>query len=66
MHALHGCGYETGVDLDKLVLVGEWISGELGRQNESRAGRAWLARARRQEEQGAKKARNGGGKGVEL
>jgi hydroxymethylglutaryl-CoA lyase len=41
---LHKLGYKTGVDLDKLVDVGEWISGVLGRANESRVGRAMAAR----------------------
>lgn len=49
VHALHGAGYETGVDLQKLVATGEWISEVLGRRNESRAGRGWSARWRREE-----------------
>ena len=41
---LHGMGIETGVDLDKLVDVGDYISRELGRQTGSRVGRALLAK----------------------
>lgn len=39
---LHGLGIRTGVDLDELVHVGEWICGVLGRESQSRVG---LARA---------------------
>ena len=41
---LHGMGIETGVDLDKLVDVGDYISRELGRETGSRVGRALLAK----------------------
>lgn len=41
---LHGLGVQTGVDLDALVDVGAWISGELGRLPVSRVARALLAR----------------------
>ena len=37
-------GISTGVDLDKIVEVGDWISKKIGRQNESRAGAAMYAR----------------------
>ncbi|KAL8278147.1 hypothetical protein RQP46_009471 [Phenoliferia psychrophenolica] len=40
LFALHGMGYETGVDLDALSDIGSWISAELGRSNASRAGNA--------------------------
>ncbi len=39
---MHGMGYETGVDLVKLVEVGDFISRTLDRTNMSRAGRALL------------------------
>lgn len=42
---LHGNGMETGVDLDKLVKVGDFISGYLGRTNMSKAGLALLSKA---------------------
>jgi hydroxymethylglutaryl-CoA lyase len=37
-------GINTGVDLDKLVDIGEWISQTLNRRNESRAGAAIYAK----------------------
>jgi hydroxymethylglutaryl-CoA lyase len=37
-------GVKTGVDLDKLVDIGEWISKRLNRRNESRAGAAIYAK----------------------
>lgn len=44
LHLLHSLGVQTGVNLEKMAEIGAWISGELGRQNDSRAGRATLAR----------------------
>lgn len=44
LHLLHSLGIQTGVSLEKMAEIGAWISGELGRQNDSRAGRAILAR----------------------
>ncbi|CAE6410931.1 unnamed protein product [Rhizoctonia solani] len=44
VHALHGCGYQTGINLHELVRVGAWISKELRRDNSSRAGKAYLAK----------------------
>ena len=44
LHLLHSLGLQTGVSLDKMADIGAWISGELGRQNDSRAGKATLAR----------------------
>ena len=41
---LHGMGIETGIDIDKLVDAGAFISGILGRPPVSRAGRALLAK----------------------
>jgi hydroxymethylglutaryl-CoA lyase len=41
---LNGLGIETGVDLDKLVNAGVFISGALGRLPVSRVGRAVLAK----------------------
>ncbi|KIM29940.1 hypothetical protein M408DRAFT_328393 [Serendipita vermifera MAFF 305830] len=49
VHALHGAGYETGVDIRKLVGTGVWISEKLNRRNESRAGRGLSARWKREE-----------------
>lgn len=44
VHTLHGLGMHTGINLDEMSKIGSWISGELGRFNESRAGKATLAR----------------------
>jgi hydroxymethylglutaryl-CoA lyase len=38
------------VDLVRLAEIGEWISGVLGRETTSRAGKALLARRKREEE----------------
>ena len=32
VYLLHGEGVETGIDLDALIAVAEWLEGELGRQ----------------------------------
>jgi hydroxymethylglutaryl-CoA lyase len=44
VYLLHGVGADTGIDLDRLVDCGAWISAQLGRQTASRAARALLAR----------------------
>ncbi|KAI8935011.1 hypothetical protein NX059_008677 [Plenodomus lindquistii] len=49
VHCFHSLGARTGVDLERLAGVGEWISEELGRPNESRAGKAVLAQMRGRE-----------------
>jgi hydroxymethylglutaryl-CoA lyase len=41
---LQGLGIETGVDLERLVEVGRWISAALGREPGSKAGRALAAK----------------------
>ncbi len=48
VYLLESLGVSTGVDLPELAEIGEWISRETGRRNESRVGKAVLARARRQ------------------
>jgi len=40
VYMLHGMDIHTGLDLDKLVDTGNFISGALGRQNMSKVGRA--------------------------
>ncbi|WP_148861627.1 hydroxymethylglutaryl-CoA lyase [Marinobacter fonticola] len=40
LYLLSGLGIETGVDLDKLVATGEWISRQLKRPNGSKVGQA--------------------------
>ena len=44
VYFLHAMGMTTGVDLDLLVDVGQWISAQLGREYGSRVGRAILSR----------------------
>ncbi len=44
VYMLHGIGAETGVDLERLVDIALWISTQLGREVQSRVGRALLAR----------------------
>lgn len=43
VYMLHSVGLDTGVDMQRLAEIGEWISAELGKGNESRAGKAFLA-----------------------
>ncbi|GAB2514476.1 hydroxymethylglutaryl-CoA lyase [Lysobacter humi (ex Lee et al. 2017)] len=45
IYMLHGLGLRTGVDLDALVTVGQWLSGLLGRETSSRVARALGAAA---------------------
>ena len=40
VHLLHGMGYETGIDLPKLIQAGIYISSALGRETSSRVVRA--------------------------
>lgn len=49
VYCLHSLGAQTGVDLDEVSRIGEWITGEIGKSNASSAGRATLARLRREE-----------------
>jgi len=44
VYMLHGLGIKTGIDLDKLVETGAWISGVLKRESSSRAGKAIQAK----------------------
>jgi len=44
VHMLHDMGIDTGIDLEKLVDAGAFISGVLGRPPVSRVGRAILAK----------------------
>lgn len=46
VYLLHRLGIETGLDLDRLVETGQWISGYLGRPGGSHAGNAIAARRR--------------------
>lgn len=44
VHLLHSLGCETGIDMVKMAQIGRWITGEIGKANDSRAGKATLAR----------------------
>ena len=44
LYMLHGMGIETGMDLDKTVQIGQWISDMIGRHNASSVGRAMIAK----------------------
>jgi len=46
VYLLHGMGIKTGVDLDRLVDIGQWICRVLGKEPASRAGRAIAAKKR--------------------
>jgi hydroxymethylglutaryl-CoA lyase len=46
LYLLHGLGCDTGIDLDEVARIGDFISQAIGRQNSSRAGRALLIRAK--------------------
>ena len=43
VYCLHSLGVKTGVDVAKMAEIGAWITNELGRANDSRAGKALLA-----------------------
>jgi hydroxymethylglutaryl-CoA lyase len=44
VYMLHGLGIRTGIDLDKVVETGQWISSVLGREPGSKAGKAIAAK----------------------
>ena len=44
IHCMHSLGAKTGVDVEQMAEIGAWISKELGKPNDSRAGKAILAR----------------------
>jgi hydroxymethylglutaryl-CoA lyase len=45
LYLMNGLGIDTGIDLDAVVSIGDFISKAIGRTNASRAGRALLAKA---------------------
>jgi hydroxymethylglutaryl-CoA lyase len=47
VHLFHSLGMPTGVNMKEISQIGEWISGELGKPNESSAGKATLAQMRK-------------------
>jgi hydroxymethylglutaryl-CoA lyase len=46
LYLMNGLGIETGIDLQQVVAIGDFISTSIGRTNVSRAGRALLAKAK--------------------
>ena len=44
VYMLDGLGLQTGVDLDQLVAIGQWICGVLGKEPSTKAGRAIAAK----------------------
>jgi hydroxymethylglutaryl-CoA lyase len=54
VYMLHGSGYDTGINLDELIHIGDWISQKLGRPTGSRAGSALLLAEQRQQQLKAK------------
>lgn len=52
VHLFESLGLKTGVDIERLAEVGKWISDEIGRSNESRAGKATLSRITREKGEG--------------
>ncbi|XP_011301312.1 hydroxymethylglutaryl-CoA lyase, mitochondrial isoform X2 [Fopius arisanus] len=46
LYLLQGEGLQTGVDFEKIVEIGEWISKQLGRDNQSKVGVALASRRR--------------------
>ncbi|KAI5299424.1 hypothetical protein KEM55_002181 [Ascosphaera atra] len=50
VYAVESLGMRTGVDLEALSRTGDWISRALGRENESRVGKAVMAKVRREQE----------------
>ena len=43
VYLMHGLGIETGIDLVKLAVIGDWISSAINRPNGAKAGRAICA-----------------------
>ncbi|TIA39778.1 hydroxymethylglutaryl-CoA lyase [Aureobasidium pullulans] len=47
VYSLESLGVNTGIDLSEISKIGDWITSEIGKPNESRAGKATLAKLRR-------------------
>jgi hydroxymethylglutaryl-CoA lyase len=58
MYLLHGLGYETGVDLDRLIDAGQFISNALKRENTSKVARAFLSKQQDQSKTTKKNSSN--------
>ncbi|KAL7070649.1 hypothetical protein ACQ4LE_010098 [Meloidogyne hapla] len=44
VYMLNGCGFSTGVDLERLVETSDWICTQMNRQNQSRVANAMISR----------------------
>jgi hydroxymethylglutaryl-CoA lyase len=44
LYLLNGLGIETGIDLDAVVTIGDWVSQQMDRANGGRAGKALMAK----------------------
>jgi hydroxymethylglutaryl-CoA lyase len=53
VYLLNGLGIDSGIDLDRLVDIGQWICAEIGREPASRAGRAIFAKRQKAAAQAA-------------
>lgn len=47
VYSLESLGVNTGIDLSEVSKIGDWITSEIGKPNDSRAGKATLAKLRR-------------------
>ena len=47
VYLLDGLGVETGIDLDRVVAIGQWICGVLGKEPSTKAGRAIAAKKKK-------------------
>jgi hydroxymethylglutaryl-CoA lyase len=48
LYFLDSLGMDTGVDLDAMAEIGEWITGEIGKPNSSSVGKAIMGKRRRE------------------
>ena len=48
VYFLHSLGAQTGIDLEEVSRIGDWITSEIGKSNSASAGKATLARLSRE------------------
>jgi hydroxymethylglutaryl-CoA lyase len=48
VYFMDSLGMNTGVDLDAMAEIGEWITAEIGKPNASSVGRAIMGKRRRE------------------
>ncbi|RPA87324.1 aldolase [Ascobolus immersus RN42] len=53
---LEGAGFDTGVNLEELAKIGDWISADIGRRNESRVGKAIMSKVEKTAAKGEQEA----------